>query len=225
MDWLDAETAERDKAIYAAYRAHTSLRHGRITNEQVDGALRGALWEATSRAEQQFHDEPYFLSWPLPPSLPSSFFTGALAHTFATELAALYYPSQLKTAVTRIGPIQWKGGFYRDLLKSITADPSACVISRSILVSSQLGKASRRCLRTRSMPAILATAGVTQVGGIPGRGTGHASVIIRLAQAVAAARALSFGALFLDVVQAFYRTLRELLLRSPLDDDAVACIV
>eukprot|EP00959_Pyramimonas_sp_CCMP1952_P035682 747208-Pyramimonas_sp.AAC.1 len=74
------------------------------------------------------------------------------------------------------------------------------------------------------MPALLAAAGDTQFGGIPGRGTGLASVIIRLAQAVAAARALSFGVLFLDVVQAFYRTLREILLRSPLDDDAVACV-
>eukprot|EP00959_Pyramimonas_sp_CCMP1952_P340751 7137116-Pyramimonas_sp.AAC.1 len=84
----------------------------------------------------------------------------------------------------------WKGGFYRDLLKSITTDPSACISSRSILVSSQLGEASRRCLRTRLIPALLATAGDAQFGGVPGRGTGHASVIIRFAQAVAAARAL-----------------------------------
>eukprot|EP00959_Pyramimonas_sp_CCMP1952_P319795 6691527-Pyramimonas_sp.AAC.1 len=75
------------------------------------------------------------------------------------------------------------------------------------------------------MPALLATGVGTQFLGIPGRGTGHASVTIRLAQAVAATRALSFGALSLDVVQAFYRTLRELLLRSTLDDGTVACIV
>eukprot|EP00959_Pyramimonas_sp_CCMP1952_P067602 1411012-Pyramimonas_sp.AAC.1 len=36
-------------------------------------------------------------------------FTGALARAFATELAALRCPLQLKTAVTRIEPIQWKG--------------------------------------------------------------------------------------------------------------------
>eukprot|EP00959_Pyramimonas_sp_CCMP1952_P185392 3876466-Pyramimonas_sp.AAC.2 len=75
-------------------------------------------------------------------------FAGALVNAFATELAALYYAFQLKTAVTLIEPVQWKGDFYHDLLKSITADPIACASSRSILVSSQLGKASRRCLRT-----------------------------------------------------------------------------
>eukprot|EP00959_Pyramimonas_sp_CCMP1952_P117216 2450107-Pyramimonas_sp.AAC.1 len=75
------------------------------------------------------------------------------------------------------------------------------------------------------MPALHATAGDTQFGEIPNRGTGHASIIFLLAQAVAAPRTLSFGVLFLDVAQAFYRTLWELLLRSPLDDDAVACVV
>eukprot|EP00959_Pyramimonas_sp_CCMP1952_P258445 5402176-Pyramimonas_sp.AAC.1 len=81
-------------------------------------------------------------------------FTGALVHTFATELAALYCPLQLKTAVALIEPVHWKGGLHRDLLL---------------------------------MPSLLATAGDAQFGGIPGQGTGHASVS-RLAQAVATAR-------------------------------------
>ena len=50
-------------------------------------------------------------------------------------------------------------------------------------------------------------------------------MILRLAHGLADARKLSFGALFLDVVQAFYRTLREILLRSPLDDESIACVV
>eukprot|EP00959_Pyramimonas_sp_CCMP1952_P290799 6083040-Pyramimonas_sp.AAC.1 len=65
-------------------------------------------------------------------------FTGAWVRMFSTELAALYYPLQLMAAVALIEPVHWKGGFYHDLLKSITADPSACVNSRSILVSSKL---------------------------------------------------------------------------------------
>jgi len=75
------------------------------------------------------------------------------------------------------------------------------------------------------MPALLETAGEAQFGGIPGRGTTHASMILRLAMSVAEHRQQSCGALFMDVVQAFYRTLRELLVCSDLDDVAVACVV
>ena len=127
-------------------------------------------------------------------------------HAFATDLAALYYPLQLKCSVTLVEPLQWKGGFYRELLKSATADPRQCVNSRSILVSSQLGKASKRCLRQRLMPALLEAAGESQFGSIPGRGTTHASLVLRLAMPVAEARQQSCGALLMDVVRVFYRT-------------------
>ena len=42
--------------------------------------------------------------------------SGGLLHAFATELAELYYPLQLKCAVSLVEPLQWKGGFYRELL-------------------------------------------------------------------------------------------------------------
>eukprot|EP00959_Pyramimonas_sp_CCMP1952_P217660 4552248-Pyramimonas_sp.AAC.1 len=52
--------------------------------------------------------------------------TVGLVHEFATDLAALYYPLQLKCFVTLVEPLQWKGGYYRGLLKSATSDPSQC---------------------------------------------------------------------------------------------------
>ena len=51
FDWPDAESIAWSRALYALYRIHNSLRHGRVTSEQLDGAFRGALWEATSRTE------------------------------------------------------------------------------------------------------------------------------------------------------------------------------
>ena len=60
---------------------------------------------------------------------------------------------------------------------------------------------------------------------MPGRGTVQASLIVRLAQSWAKLSQRSYGCLFLDVVQAFYRSLRELLLVTPLDDQAIACVV
>ena len=37
--------------------------------------------------------------------------TGNLVHSFATDLAALFYPLQLKSSVTLVEPLQWKGVF------------------------------------------------------------------------------------------------------------------
>ena len=147
----------------------------------------------------------------------------------ATAIADYYYPLQLKFALTLVEPIHWKGGFYRDLIKFGQANPTQCSSSRSILVSSQVGKASRRCLRSRLLPYLATEAGETQFGGLPGRGTTHASLVLRVSQSLAKLRKLSFGALFLDVVQAFYRAIRELVVRAhretDLDDLTVATIV
>eukprot|EP00959_Pyramimonas_sp_CCMP1952_P301784 6314329-Pyramimonas_sp.AAC.1 len=55
-----------------------------------------------------------------------------------SRLPGTALPVTLKTAVARVEPIRWEGGYYRDLLTSTTANPSACVSSSSILVPSQL---------------------------------------------------------------------------------------
>ena len=75
------------------------------------------------------------------------------------------------------------------------------------------------------LPELVRKAGPTQFGGLPGRGTAHASLMIRLAQSIAAQHKLSFGALFLDVAQAFYRTIRELVISSQCTDEDIARIV
>eukprot|EP00959_Pyramimonas_sp_CCMP1952_P114776 2399641-Pyramimonas_sp.AAC.1 len=151
--------------------------------------------------------------------------TGRLLRAHASVLAEYYYALQLECSLTLVEPLQWKGGFYRDLIKSGQADPSQCSSSRSILVSSQIGKASRRCLRAQLIPWLTQEAGETQFGGLPGRGTTHASYCLRLAQALARARNRALGSLFLDATQAFYRAIREFLICSTLDDDSIAHIV
>ena len=93
-----------------------------------------------------------------------------------------------------------------------------------MLVSSQIGKASRRFLRTKLLPHLVQEDGETQVGGLPGCRAARASLLVRLTQSLAKARILSFGALFMDVARAFYRDIRELAIHSQLDDDSVAAI-
>ena len=144
---------------------------------------------------------------------------------FAAELARLYYPLVLKSTLMQIEPIQWKGGFYRDLLKKGTLDPAIRDNSRSILVSSHVGKAARRCVRHKLVPAVAEFVGPFQFAGLAGRGTEPASLIVRQMQDLAAASKLTFGALFVDAISAYYRALRELIMKSDLCDENVAHIV
>eukprot|EP00959_Pyramimonas_sp_CCMP1952_P426105 8925052-Pyramimonas_sp.AAC.1 len=51
---------------------------------------------------------------------------GVLVKAHATAVAEFYYPLQLKCVLTLMEPVQWKGGFYRDLIKSGQADPTQC---------------------------------------------------------------------------------------------------
>ena len=64
-----------------------------------------------------------------------------------------------------------------------------------------------------------------QFGGLPGRGTTQAAHLLRTARQVARMRSQAFGVIFVDVVQAFYRSIRELLFQDRLDDEHVARLV
>eukprot|EP00959_Pyramimonas_sp_CCMP1952_P267123 5584817-Pyramimonas_sp.AAC.1 len=67
--------------------------------------------------------------------------------------------------------------------------------------------------------------GDRQFGGVRRRGTQHASVVTRMLQTAATANMLPFAAIFMDVKNAFYSMVRELVLRAPMakaDKDAIA---
>eukprot|EP00959_Pyramimonas_sp_CCMP1952_P094232 1971287-Pyramimonas_sp.AAC.1 len=154
---------------------------------------------------------------------------GALLRANPSTTAEYYYPLQLKFSLSLVKPVQWRGVFCRALIQSGQPDPTKCSSSRTISVSSQIGKASKRCLRKALLPQLDDDAGETQSVGLPGQGAARASLLVRVAQSIAKARRLSFGALFLDVVQAFYRAIRELVIQAhrdtALDDETIAALV
>ncbi len=76
------------------------------------------------------------------------------------------------------------------------------------------------------LPALVDLAGPTQLASIPGRVTTQASLLLRSAQRIARHRNQAFAVLFVDVVQAFYRSIRELLFAThDMDDESVARLV
>ena len=151
--------------------------------------------------------------------------SGGLLRAQPAVIAGCDYARRPKSSLTLIEPLQWKRGLYRDSIKPGQADPSKCATSRHVLASSQCGKAARRCLRAGLLPQQVQEAGETQFGGLPGRGTTRASLLVRLAQALAKKRRPTFAALSMVVTRAFYLVMRELVIRSSLDDGSIAAVV
>ena len=120
--------------------------------------------------------------------------------------------------------MQWKGGFLRTIFKG-KGDASLLSTSRSVLASSQVGKRWHAILRARVMPHLEHTVGDSQYAGIKGRGTDQASFVLRSLHAWGKAAGVSVGTLFADAKDAFYRTIRELVVEGNLDDKHIASVI
>eukprot|EP00959_Pyramimonas_sp_CCMP1952_P268154 5606817-Pyramimonas_sp.AAC.1 len=74
------------------------------------------------------------------------------------------------------------------------------------MVSPQIGKKFRALMRTPLAQALPSYAGDQQFGGISGRGVDLAGLTIRTFQNIAELSNTSIMYLFVDVVQAFYKS-------------------
>eukprot|EP00959_Pyramimonas_sp_CCMP1952_P147685 3090513-Pyramimonas_sp.AAC.1 len=71
------------------------------------------------------------------------------------------------------------------------------------------------------LPAVQDAVGPTQCAAIPGRGTTMAILTARVLQRLAIARKMCLGFLFVDVVNAFYTAIRELVLATDTSRDSL----
>ena len=123
--------------------------------------------------------------------------------------AKALYPVILKCALRLEEPLHFKGGSLYAVWKG-KASPSLCSSYRGILVSSTIGKAYHRILRARNVRPFEAIASPLQVGGLPRRPVTLAAHVVRLHQSWSHSEGASFGVLFLDLREAFYRIVRPL---------------
>ena len=149
---------------------------------------------------------------------------GDLCHFQPAPLALACYSQLVKLVCHGQEPLDHKGGILAPIYKG-KGSTSSCSSYRSILVSNSLGKVIHRAVRQHGAPLYEAFLQRQQVGGrrkIPVQLALHA---VRAHARSARARQASFGVLFLDLTEAFYRILRELSLGGAPTDETVAHVM
>ena len=130
----------------------------------------------------------------------------------------------LKCSLRVEEPIQRKGRSLYSVWKGKAA-PHLGSSHRGILVSSTIGKAYHKILRSKNVPALAAAATPLQIGGIPRRPATMAAHVVRAHQQWAAKQGRSQATVFLDLREAFYRIMRPLVVGFQGSDEDIARIV
>ena len=129
-------------------------------------------------------------------------------HAALGAAAPALYPVVLKCAFRVEEPLHLKAGSLYAVWKG-KSSPGLCSSYRGILVSSTVGKAYHRILKSRNVEAFSRVASLLQVGGLQ-RPVTLAAHVVRLHQQRCNARRFSQGILLFDFREAFHRIVRRL---------------
>ncbi|CAE7844850.1 unnamed protein product [Symbiodinium necroappetens] len=127
----------------------------------------------------------------------------------ARLLASIY----VKSALTIYEPIEFRGGSLIPLAKRASAAFSMDKF-RSILVSSLPGKILHRQYRTVLIPPLQQVRGDLQAGALPGVSTEAIIMAARTFRDIMVHRQHAWSMTFFDVRAAYYRVLRQILVRT-----------
>ena len=126
-------------------------------------------------------------------------------------------PIFTKTALACREPVIFKGGCLITLAKKAHASLN-CADFRSILLSSVPGKLLHRSMRRQLLPALSEVALPLQAGALPGTSPELLTLYLTAFQRWAQSTRQCWAVTFFDVKQAYYRTLRQLVVGC--DSDA-----
>ena len=108
-------------------------------------------------------------------------------------------------------PVQWCGGRMAPVYKK-KGDPRVCDNSRGILLADHSGKALTGLVKRAIDPPYEAGVPRAQCGAVPGRGTEEAAHVVRTIIDWAKLRKLCLVVLFIDLVKAFDKVVRQLVM-------------
>ena len=142
--------------------------------------------------------------------------TAELLRVSVPHAATHFFQVCLKAALQVKEPVEWRGGALLCLAKRAAA-AFECKAFRSILVASVVSKAHHRLLRAKLMPAFQDYKTELQSGQIAGTGVESLSLLVRTYQLRAQQRKQVSSLTFFDVKAAFYRVIRQALLKAAPD--------
>ncbi|CAE8629497.1 unnamed protein product [Polarella glacialis] len=163
----------------------------------------------------------------------SAFATGALDRTsyelpedidIEVQCANFLHPLYLKCSLFAVEPLKWKGGCLLSLFKG-KGDTAECGNSRAILISGVLGKALHRAARKRLIGLLQPYALETQLGGIRGGGTDMVAQVVRAFIHSVKVRKVCGAAIFADILSAFYRVIRSIVMPLPCNDAGISWLL
>ena len=131
-----------------------------------------------------------------------------------SALAVKYADLEARIVSEEVIPRQWRGGRIIDLFKR-KGDQLVCDNSRGLLLSDHSSKGFAGQLKAFVDPAYELAMPPNQHGGTKGRGTDFASHIVRSLLDIAHLKGWSVFVLFLDLIKAYDRVVRELVLGWP----------
>ena len=125
------------------------------------------------------------------------------------RIAAITLPLMMKSAARRVQPVQWRGGVLAECFKGkgAVSDPGAY---RSLYVSSMLGKAYHKVLRSKATPAAEKAFSAGHFAARKGAPVTMASLMVILFERWKTSANYSNAILFLDIQSAYYSVVRQL---------------
>ncbi len=138
--------------------------------------------------------------------------------------AAAVHPLTTKVFLRLEEPITHKGGMLKDIYKG-KGPMSSCSSSRGIMLEDVVPKVHHKAVRRAIQPHYEHFAPQSQCAAVDHRGTDMAAQHVREFQKFAKRTQLSAAILFVDVQNAFYTVLRELVTELPTSDDDVARLI
>ena len=131
-----------------------------------------------------------------------------------TATAALYSRLYGRIVHDETWPITWTGGRIQDIYKH-KGDPTLCDSSTGILLASHAYKGLSNIIAAEVEPHYNSNMPECQNGAVAGRGRDFAAHVIRTVMDLASMSSLSIFILFVDLVKAYDRIVREIVLGFP----------
>ena len=150
--------------------------------------------------------------------------TAELLKLSVRESARRYLPVMMKSVMALREPVSWRGGDLI-LLAKRAGKALSCDGFRSILIASVAGKAFHRCIRAQLLPLLRSSQPELMAGAVEGIGIEVPALAIRSFQLRQQGRRSPWAVLFFDLQSAYYRVLRQLVVRHDGTDEALLALL
>ena len=221
MRKADGSYAESYEESQEVWRDHASALEG---GQQIDGEQLLALCDLRQRTQQNWAPKGQNIPTRTqieracqklrpfkargPDGLPAGLF-----HNYPAIMASIVHPLLMKMACTLSEPLGFKGGKLVHLYKG-RGPADEPENRRGILISNHMSKVAHSTFRGQFMPFLEKGMSPMQVGGRAHKSVQQGAHMLRLFMDLCKQKQLSCGVVFLDIKTAYYKVIRQLVVRD-----------